>query len=43
MHIQLQRRGESIHVPQKEKEAAHAVGIPLLLGWLVAETADMVV
>ena len=27
----------------KEKEAAHAVGIPLLLSWLVAETADIVV
>ena len=27
----------------KEKEAAYAVGIPLLLGWLSPETADMVV
>ena len=27
----------------KEKEAAYAVGIPLLLSWLSLETADMVV
>ena len=26
-----------------KKEAAYAGGIPLLLSWLVAETADMVV
>ena len=27
----------------KEKEAAHAVGIPLLLSWFSLETADMMV
>ena len=41
-HQATQWRRES-KCAAKEKEAAHAVGIPLLLSWLVAETADIVV